>query len=191
MAIKRLVQMVFVLLVSPRLFIYWLNRFVWGVDRAFLAASESISRIPGMRGVYMRQAFYRITLAGCGSDIYFGWLSTFSMHIARIGERAYIGRRCSVGYADIGSRVMLADGVQILRGGNEHGVAASGDDHQDLPQTLKRVTIGRGAWVGTNAIIMDDVGEGAVVGAGAVVRTPVPPRTVAVGVPAKVVKVLS
>jgi acetyltransferase-like isoleucine patch superfamily enzyme len=51
------------------------------------------------------------------------------------------------------------------------------------------VSVGAGAWLGAGAKILDGVtiGDGAVVGAGAVVREAVPPRAIAVGVPARVV----
>lgn len=188
MRAKRLVQGLFFLTVAPRLLAFGCFRHVWGVDRAFLAASESIGRIPGMRGVYARQAFYRHVLASCGRDVYFGWESVFSMTVARVGENVYIGRRCSIGFADIGDNVMLADGVQILSGGREHGRGLEGETHQDRPQEFRKQTIGAGAWIGTNAIIMADVGSGAIVGAGAVVTKPVPARAIVVGVPAKIVK---
>ena len=190
MTTKRVVQLGFTVLVLPRLLWYRLNQLVWGRDRAFLWASESISQLTGMHGVYMRQAFYRLTLARCGQDVSFGWQSTFSLPAAEVGDGCYIGRRCSLGHTRVEPHVMLADGVQVLSGDNEHGVATSGDEHQDKPQVYTRVTLGRGAWIGTNAIIMADVGEGAIVGAGAVVTKPVPPRTIAAGVPAKAIGVL-
>jgi acetyltransferase-like isoleucine patch superfamily enzyme len=144
-----------------------------------------------VRGVYLRQIFYRQTLAECGRDIYFGWQSVFSKPSARIGDNVYIGRRCSVGWADIGTGSMLADGVQILSGGRQHGRAPSASHrHQDQPQEFRRVTIGSGAWLGTNAVIMADVGAGTIVGAGAVVNRPLPPHKVATGVPARVIKEL-
>ncbi len=186
--VKRFVQFLFGLWVAPRRLVYRIARVCCG-NRAFSAASESIARVPGMRGVYSRQAFYRRTLDRCGQDIYFGWLSVFSMPEARIGDRVYIGQKCSVGFADIGDDVMLANGVEILSGGREHAVR--GDDGaamREQPQTYSRVRIGRGAWIGVNAIIMADVGEHAIVGAGAVVNRPIPARCLAVGVPARVVR---
>ena len=84
-AIKRLVQFLFLLLITPRLLFYWLTKALIG-DRAFLAASESIARIPGIRGVYCRQAFYACTLERAGKDCSLGWLSTFSMPQASIGD---------------------------------------------------------------------------------------------------------
>ena len=192
MGLKRLVQMLFLVVVTPRLLSYSVAKMLLG-DRAFLAASESIARIPGMRGVYCRQAFYRQTLHACGQDCSLGWMSTFSMPQASIADQVYIGRRCSIGYASLGAKVMLADGVQILSGGHEHGVgdAAEGETHQDQAQTFEHLEIGEGAWIGTNAVIMADVGAHAIVGAGAVVTKPIPPHCVAAGVPARVIKQLN
>ncbi len=151
-------------------------------------ASESIARIPGLRGVYMRQAFYRKTLAACGRDVYLGWSSVFSMPEACIGEKAFIGRFCSIGFADIGREVMIADGVQILSGGHEHGSTDSTTAMHDQDQTYQKMHLGDGAWIGAGAIIMADVGSDAIVGAGSVVTRPVPNGAVAVGVPAKVLR---
>jgi acetyltransferase-like isoleucine patch superfamily enzyme len=137
----------------------------------------------------MRQAFYRRTLARCGRDVYFGWQSVFSMPEAAVGEGAYIGRFCSIGFANIGDDVMLADGVQILSGGHEHAMhPAEGQSMREQPQTYERVRIGRGAWIGARAVIMADVGENAIIGAGAVVNRSIPAGCVAVGVPARVIK---
>jgi maltose O-acetyltransferase len=52
------------------------------------------------------------------------------------------------------------------------------------------ITIGADAWIGTGAVILPDVtvGEGAVVGANAVVTRSVDPYTIVAGIPARVVK---
>src|SRR5438874_6962247 len=70
--LKRSVQMAFTVLALPRLMAYFACRRLLG-RRAFGACSESIGLVPGLRGVYLRQAFYRQTLARCGQDVYFGW----------------------------------------------------------------------------------------------------------------------
>ena len=165
---------------------YSLGKIVLGEARAFGAVSERASLIPGFLGVYTRQALYRWTLAGVGRDVYFGFLSTFSKTGAKLGDRVYLGRYCTVGWAEIGDDVMLADGVQVLSGRHQHGSeAAGGATLRDNEQTFSKVAIGKGAWIGAGAIVMADVGEGAVVAAGAVVVKPVPAGAKVGGVPAK------
>lgn len=183
---KRSIQYLFLVACLPRLIVYFVARRLLG-RRAFLHCSESISRKMGLRGVYLRQAFYRMTLSRCGDDIYFGWHSVFSMPEASIGNKVYIGRRCGIGFATIEDNVMLADNVQILSGGREHGMEGDGA-MQSQAQSFTRVRIGAGAWIGTGAIVMNDVGMNTIVGAGAVVTKPLPSDCVAVGVPAVVIR---
>ncbi|MFY8199476.1 MAG: acyltransferase [Pirellula staleyi] len=184
---KRCLQALFVVGTLPRLAAMQLMQLAIGED-AFRYASESIGRIPGMRGVLQRQAFYRRTLTMCGQDIYFGWNSLFSMAEAEVGNRAYIGRFCSIGFARIGDEAMLADHVQILSGGQEHARTDVSVSMHQQEQTYRRISIGRGAWIGAGAIVMADVGENAIIGAGAVVSRPIPDNCIAVGVPARVIK---
>lgn len=56
-----------------------------------------------------------------------------------------------------------------------------------LPERRAPLTIGHGAFIGANATILAgcDIGELAIVGAGAVVTMPVPPGAVVAGVPAR------
>jgi acetyltransferase-like isoleucine patch superfamily enzyme len=50
--------------------------------------------------------------------------------------------------------------------------------------------VGRGAWVGIGATVIDNIkiGAGAMIGAGAVVVRDIPEKAVACGVPARVVR---
>lgn len=54
----------------------------------------------------------------------------------------------------------------------------------------KKTKIGNDVWIGQNAVIMAgvNIGDGAVIGAGAVVTKDIPDYAIAVGVPAKVIK---
>ena len=61
---------------------------------------------------------------------------------------------------------------------------------QEQERTGKGITLGDGVWLGAKVTILDGaaVGRDAVVGAGAVVTKDIPPRSIAAGVPAKVIK---
>jgi acetyltransferase-like isoleucine patch superfamily enzyme len=52
--------------------------------------------------------------------------------------------------------------------------------------------IGAGCWLGAKVVVLDgaSIAEGSVVGAGAVVNRPLPARSLALGVPARVVKTI-
>lgn len=56
--------------------------------------------------------------------------------------------------------------------------------------TVARITIGNDCWLGANVSILKGsrIGDGAVIGAKALVKGDVPPYAVAVGVPGKVIK---
>ena len=173
----------------PHLLVYVVLRPVLGGERAFIGASERIAKIPGQLGVYTRQAFYRRTLSGVGADVYFGFMSVLSKPKASIGEGVYIGRFCSIGWAQLGDGVMLADGVQVLSGRHQHGKESSqGGALRDNEQDFKQISIGAGAWLGAGCVVMADVGERAIVGAGAVVVGPVASEDKVGGVPAKPLK---
>jgi len=55
---------------------------------------------------------------------------------------------------------------------------------------MGRTSIGNDVWIGTNAIIMDDIeiGDGAIIGAGAIVTKNVPPYAIVAGNPAIILK---
>ena len=176
-------------LALPGLAGYWLWSRLLGKERAFALSSEHLARRAGVLGVYTRQAFYRYTTGGVGRDVCIGFMSVFSKPALRIGQRVYIGRFCSIGWAVLQDDVMLADGVQVLSGRHQHGTGQSTKRGEQLirdnEQTYRCVTIGRGAWIGAGAVVMADVGAGAVVAAGAVVVEPVQAGACVGGVPAK------
>lgn len=96
----------------------------------------------------------------------------------------------------IGDHVLMASHVFISD--NSHG-SYKGDDNDSnplMPPTERKyatapVMIGDNVWIGEGAIIMPGVtiGEGSVIGAHSIVCKDVPNYSIAVGAPAKVVKV--
>jgi acetyltransferase-like isoleucine patch superfamily enzyme len=109
----------------------------------------------------------------------------------KIGRDCLIGEFCVVrgqGGVTIGDKVYLAPLVQILAVNHVFHDPTQPIIEQGI--TAEGIVVEDNVWIGAGAIITDGVrlGQGAVIGAGAVVTRDVPPHTVAVGVPAQVVK---
>lgn len=83
--------------------------------------------------------------------------------------------------------VMIGPHACLLSAG--HGIHGGDPRVARNPITEGPIRVGRGAWIGAGAIVLQgvEIGEGAVVGAGSVVTRTVPPFAVAVGNPARVV----
>lgn len=165
----------------PTLGWYRFARQLWGEDRALAWAGESLANRPGPMGVLMRAVFYRAVLDHVGVDVSIGFGTCFSRTAARLGDRVYLGRHCSVGWVDIGDEARIADGVQLLSGSHHH----AGDPDQ---LQLRRIRIGKQVWIGAGAVVMADIGDHARIAAGAVVVHPVPAGYTVAGSPARPVR---
>jgi virginiamycin A acetyltransferase len=174
--------------VLPHLASFAIRAALMGRDAALVGSSQSLSLIPGLTGQYMRRAFLnRVLDGGCAASsvIEFGVL--LSQVGSCIEERVYVGPRCHLGHVHLERDVLLAAGVHVPSGPHTHGTDPSLAIH-DQPGQLRRVRIGRGTWVGSNAVVLADIGRDTIVGAGAVVTRPMPDRVIAAGVPARVVR---
>jgi acetyltransferase-like isoleucine patch superfamily enzyme len=90
---------------------------------------------------------------------------------------------------DIGAKVLFARNVYVAD--HNHGTSTPGVPVVDQPlEDVAAVSIGDGAWLGQNVVVLPGatIGAGAVVGANSVVLGEVPAHHVAVGAPARVVK---
>ena len=82
-----------------------------------------------------------------------------------------------------------AIGANTLISDNDHTVDGSADSILQTPIVTAPISIGRGVWVGHNCAILrgTSIGEFSVIGANSVVRGDIPPYSIAVGAPARVV----
>ena len=174
--------------VTPSVLSWRLRALAVGPDRALESSSQAWALVPGLLGQYLRRAFLSRTLRACArtATIEFGTL--FSSAAASIGERAYVGPRCHLGWAVIEADALLAAGVHVPSGAHTHGIDDPSVPIRDQPTMKSPVRIGSGAWIGSAAVVMADVGNDSVVAAGAVVTRPIPDRAIAGGVPAKVLR---
>ncbi len=156
-------------------------------DRAFHDASQALSLWPGVVGDYVRREFYRMALEECSVDCCISFGTILSKRGTRIGRRVYIGQHCSLGLVTLAEDALLASHVDVLSGAAQHRFERLDIPVREQGGEVKRVIVGRDAWIGERAVVMADVGEQSVVGAGSVVVHAVPARAIAVGVPAKVV----
>ncbi len=187
-ALKSLARGIALLLVLPELVMYWLKCPILGPDRALEGSSQTLSLIPGLIGVYLRRAFLMRVLASCHRTVVVEFGTLFSQAGAELGENVYIGPRCHLGLVTIGRDTLIGPAVHIPSGARTHGTERADLPIREQPQQRSRVCIGPGAWIGSAAVVMADVGTATVVGAGAVVTRPLPDGVVAVGVPARVIR---
>lgn len=108
-----------------------------------------------------------------------------------VGDKTVLGRNVSINcYLDveIGAAVLFADDVYICD--FDHRVDRLDVPIKDQGIAKARVRIEPDVWLGTKVAVTRGVvvGRGSVVGANAVVTRDLPPYSVAVGVPARVVK---
>jgi phenylacetic acid degradation protein len=115
-----------------------------------------------------------------------------------VGPRCYVGPAASL-RGDFG-RIVLRDGANVQDTCVIHGFPDSDtiieiDGHIGHGAVIHGAHIGQNAMVGMNAVVMDrsEIGESAIVGAMAFVRegTIIPPRSLALGIPARVIRQLS
>lgn len=171
----------------PTYLIYRLACLFVDPDRALHDASQAMSLLPGLPGDYVRREFYRLAIEECSKDCCISFGTILSKRGARIGRRVYVGTRCNLGLVTLEDDVLLASNVDVLSGSEQHRFDDLERPVREQGGQYARVVIGRDAWIGDRCVVMADVGEQAVVGAGSVVTKPLPPRAIAVGSPARIV----
>ena len=187
-ALKAAAHAAATIVVMPSLISYWLRARLMGRDRALEGSTQALALVPGILGQYLRRAFLSRTLASCARSATIEFGTIFSSAAASIGERAYVGPRCHLGWAVIERDALIAAGVHVPSGAKTHGIEDPSIPIRDQPTLKTPVRIGAGAWIGSAAVVMADVGRDAVIAAGAVVTRPIPDLTIAGGVPARILR---
>jgi len=107
-----------------------------------------------------------------------------------LGARVFVGP-CAVVYGqggvEIGDDCLLSMHCRVLS--SEHALPPLDRRIRWEPDILKPTRLGRDVWLGAGATVLGGVvlGDGCVIGAGAVVTRDLPPGAIAVGIPARVV----
>ncbi len=121
----------------------------------------------------------RLQARGRESLIKIGTETSFSNEVQIFAERS----------VTVGSRCLIGDSVLIVDS-DFHDL--SPESRHSGPATIEPVVIEDNVFIGSRAIILKGVtiGQDSVIGAGSVVTRSIPPRTVAAGNPAKVIRPL-
>ncbi|KAM0421136.1 hypothetical protein ACHAPT_011028 [Fusarium lateritium] len=106
-----------------------------------------------------------------------------------VGDRFYANFNTVIldcAHVTIGDRVFFGNGVSLITATHETSLQS----RRDNIEYAEPITIGDDCWLGANVTVLPGVtiGKGCTIGAGAVVSKSIPEYSVAVGIPAKVIK---
>lgn len=145
------------------------NKFIFGfrfIKNWFLERLASSFPIPSWR-----VRLHRMRGVNIGKNVYVGYDVIFDRihpELVTVEDYAEIGDRCIISAHSRGSLPL----------------------RKMYPRTAKPVKIGKGVWMAPGCIVIQgvEIGENCVIGTGSVVNKSIEPNSVAVGVPARVIK---
>ena len=114
-----------------------------------------------------------------------------------IQKNASIGKRCKISShtficegVTVEDNVFVGHGVMFINDSYPRATAADGNLQTEADWKVERTIVKKGASIGSGATILSNIsiGENAIVGAGSVVTKDVPPGSIVVGNPAKVLR---
>jgi len=175
-------------MVAPALLSFYVRSAILGRDRALEGSTQLLSLVPGVLGQYVRRAFLSRTLASCDRTVTIEFGTIFSQAGARLDRDVYVGPHCHLGLVHIERDALLGPCVHVPSGPMTHGIDDLTRPIRLQPGVRRQVRIGAGAWIGSGAIVLADVGRDSVVGAGSVVTQAVADGVLAAGAPAKVIR---
>ncbi len=184
---KRIILLVSFTLVLPFVVLYKMTPNLLKKN-AFISYSQLFSLFPGLIGSYLRVCFYALIMKKCSTSvrIYFGTL--FSQVGTEINDNVYIGPQCNIGLCNIAKGTLIASGVHILSGKNQHSIENIDIPIQEQEGHYEKITIGEDSWIGSNSVVMANVGKKSIVAAGSVVIKDVPDYAIVGGNPAKTIR---
>lgn len=151
-------------------------RITMEINNAYHTHDEIVALMSELTGTAIHESFglFPPFYTDCGKN-------------TKIGKRVFINAGCKFqdqGGITIGNDVLIGHNCVIAT------LNHSLDPEHRADMLPAPVKIGDKVWIGANVTILQgvNIGEGAVIAAGAVVNKDVPARTIAGGVPAKIIK---
>ncbi|PZU99921.1 MAG: hypothetical protein DCE90_01120 [Pseudanabaena sp.] len=176
--------------VTLRYYLELIKSFFYKLNKKILfalAENEAIVVKPGEKALWRTLQLNSLQVIH-GEKFYIGygfWISN--------GKNLILGNRCSLGEfarimdhspIQIGDDFIAATGLQINSGTH---------DPETMEPILPGIKIGHRVWCGANVTIVAgaSIGDDVVIGACSLVRSHIPSGSIAVGVPAKVIRSIS
>jgi virginiamycin A acetyltransferase len=190
-ALKGMVNGIALAIASPCALTCWIEaRLTDHGEAVFALWAQVFALLPGKPGMILRRGFYQLTLDSCDPSCYIGFGAVFSHRQVRIERDVYVGTYGLIGSAWLHERCLIGSRASLLSGGALHELDA---DHRWTPtdvRRLRQIHVGADTWIGEAAVVMADIGPGAMVAAGAVVSMAVAPGIMVAGNPARFVRSL-
>lgn len=185
---KALTKLLFLLIVLPLYLLFILIATSTRSESSFKSFSQALSLVPGLFGVYMRAAFYKLACPNTSDDISVGFLTILSHRDTTIERGVYIGPQCNIGKCTIGENTLLGSGVHILSGSKQHNFEDPSTPIQEQGGSYEKIRIGKDCWLGNQSLVMDSVGDKSIVASGSVVTKEIEGAIIVAGNPAKKIR---
>lgn len=166
------------------------NKIVIGFGAAILWIGRLLPRSESFFGFgkIVRRFGAKLFLSQCGKNVNIEKGATFS-HRCSLGNNSGIGVRAQLGEVHIGNDVMMGPDCVMLSSNHEFSDTDTPMNRQGV-QKSRPIFIGNDVWIGQRVIVLPGIriGNGVIIGAGAVVTHDVRDYDVVAGNPAKVIR---
>ncbi|ABG42547.1 Acetyltransferase (isoleucine patch superfamily)-like protein [Paraglaciecola sp. T6c] len=188
--IKLIINRICQLIVLPLAITCWLEtKLSQRSEAVFAFWTHIVSILPGLPGVFLRRAFYSLTLEKCSLNSHIGFGTIFAHRGTIVEDNVYTGIYCSIGSAYLKKNCLIGSHASLLSGNTQHQRNEENGEWMPFSKdNINRIEIAENVWVGAGAIILANIGRGSLVAAGAVVNTNVKANIIVAGNPARFVK---
>ncbi len=153
----------------------------------FYSTCYIISNIPGTLGVLTRRFSYKLLLKKCGKNLFMDIGSVITYKETILGDNIFIGPYSKIDLAEIGNDTMISYDVVISGSKNAHGTAKKGLIRLQKGEEPRKITIGEDVWVGTRAVVFEDIKKGTIVASTSLVNKIFSEYSIVAGIPAKII----